>query len=293
MPSSWLFKMSHRQLSQIEASLRAVGRHERAVIRQLHFEIFISPSQVQHLNFATPLAPDPADWTEPIAALQAVFVQHGKRPYLEFIADLHPALAPALERADLVCESRTPLMVLDLARLGPPPEPAPLAVYQPLAAGDEAFLKSYLRHQSVAYGGDGGEDALAWLPHLQSGLENNRVLGAVLLQDGEMVSGAVIQLGDGSDAGQIGELAGVWTAPQRRHQGLAYALCHRLLRDYAITGHGRCWLSAAEGAQRLYERLGFVQVGTQLNYGLSLAQEEGLELSSRLEGPALGSPRTG
>jgi hypothetical protein len=148
--------------------------------------------------------------------MQAVFVQHGKRPYLEFIADLHPTLAPALEKAGMVCESRAPLMVLDLARLGSLPKPAPLAVYQPLAAGDETFLKSYLRHQSVAYVGDGDEEALAWLPHLRSGLENGRVLGAVLLQAGGMVSGAVIQLGS-----EIGELAGVWTAPQRRKRGLA------------------------------------------------------------------------
>jgi hypothetical protein len=68
----------------------------------------------------------------------------------------------------------------------------------------------------VAYVGDGDEEALAWLPHLRSGLENGRVLGAVLLQAGGMVSGAVIQLGS-----EIGELAGVWTAPQRRKRGLA------------------------------------------------------------------------
>jgi ribosomal protein S18 acetylase RimI-like enzyme len=255
-------------LGQIEANMRAVGRQERTVITRTHFEIFISPGELQHLNFATPLAPDPADWSEAIAAMQAVFAQHGKRPYLEFIADLHPTLALALVQAGLVCESRAPLMVLDLAHLGPPPEPPPPAVYQPLTADDETFLKTYLRRQSVAYGGDGDEDALGWLPHLRSGLQNGRVLGAVLLQGDEMLSGAVIQLGGGSAAGEIGELAGVWTAPQRRNRGLAYALCHRLLGDYAAAGHDRCWLSAAEGAQRLYEKLGFVQVGTQLNYGV-------------------------
>jgi ribosomal protein S18 acetylase RimI-like enzyme len=253
-------------LSQIEANIRAVGRLERTVITQAHFEIFISPGELQHLNFATPLAPDPADWTGAIAAMQSVFAHHSKRPYLEFIDDLHPTLAPALAQAGLVCDSRNPVMVLDLAQLGPPPKPLPSAVYQLLTADDEAFLESYLRRQSVAYGEDGGEDALGWLPHLRSGLQNGRVLGAVLLQDSEMVAGAVIQLGGGSGAKEIGELAGVWTDPQRRNRGLAYALCHRLLGDYAAAGHGRCWLSAAEGAQRLYEKLGFVRVGTQLNF---------------------------
>lgn len=246
--------------------MRAVGRHERTVITQTHFEIFISPGELQHLNLATPLAPDPPDWSEAIATMQSVFAQHGKRPYLEFIADLHPTLAPALAQAGLVCESRTPLMVLDLVQLGPPPDPPPRADYRPLT-DDGPFLETFLRRQSVAYGGDGGDDALGWLPHLRSGLQNGRVLGAVLLQDGEMVTGAVIQLGGGSATGETGELAGVWTDPQRRNQGLAYALCHQILGDYANAGYGRCWLSAAAGAQRLYEKLGFVQGGTQLNYG--------------------------
>jgi predicted GNAT family acetyltransferase len=72
----------------------------------------------------------------------------------------------------------------------------------------------------------------------------------------------VIQIGAG-----VGELAGVWTAARLRKQGLAYALCHRLLQEYAAAGYTLCWLSAAVGAQRLYEKLGFVTVGTQLNYG--------------------------
>jgi ribosomal protein S18 acetylase RimI-like enzyme len=257
-------------LSQIEGNMRAVGRQERTAIVHPHFEIFLSPGQAAHLSFATPLAPDPADWSEAIAAMQAVFVQHGKRPYLEFIADLHPTLAPALEQAGLVCESRAPVMILDLARLGPSPEPPPAnyqPLYQPLtAATDEAFLKTYLRRQSIAYGGDGGDDSLDWLPHLQSGLANGRVQGAVLLQAGEMVSGAVIQLGDGPDAGEIGELAGVWTSPQQRNRSLAYALCHQLLAQSAASGSCWLWLSAAEGAQRLYEKLGFVPVGVQMNY---------------------------
>jgi ribosomal protein S18 acetylase RimI-like enzyme len=252
-------------LSQIEANMRAVGRQERTVIPQAHFEIFISPGELQHLNFATPLAPDPADWSEAIAAMQSVFAQHGKRPYLEFIDDLHPTLAPALTQAGLVCASRNPVMVLDLAHIGPLPDPPPRSDYR-LLTDDGPFLETFLRRQSVAYGGDGGDDSLGWLPHLRSGLQNGRVLGAVLLQDGEMVAGAVIQLGGGSDAKEIGELAGVWTDPQRRNRGLGYALCHRLLTDYAAAGHGRCWLSAAEGAQRLYEKLGFVRVGTQLNF---------------------------
>jgi ribosomal protein S18 acetylase RimI-like enzyme len=87
-------------------------------------------------------------------------------------------------------------------------------------------------------------------------------MAAGVVREGIFVTGAVIQIGEG-----LGELAGVWTDPLLRRQGLAYALCHRLLSEYAAAGYARCWLSAAEGAQRLYEKLGFVRRGVQLNYG--------------------------
>lgn len=249
-------------LTQIESNMRAVGRQERQVVTLSHFELFISPGQLDHLTFAVPLPDEPAHWAGAVAEMQAVFAQHGKRPRLEYIADLHPTLGMALEQAGLACESRAPVMILDMADLAPPPSQPPLAHYRPLTAANDLLLRDYLINQSIAYGGFGGQDALDWLPNFQYGLANGGVMGAVLEQAGEMVSGAMIQMGGG-----IGELAGVWSAPQRRGRGLAFALCQQLLADYTAVGYAHCWLSAAEGAQRLYEKLGFVYVGTQLNYG--------------------------
>ncbi len=261
--------MRQETLASIEANIRDVGRQERVVVERPYFHIFISPQTLDHLTFATPLPGEPADWTEAVADMAAVFTQHGKRPRLEFIADLHPNLAAALERAGLVCERRDPVMVLQTAELAPAPKPQPQMVYRRLTAENETLLQAHLTQQSIAYGGSGeDEDALGWLPNLQRGLTTGSVMGAVfeqatqLQQGGELLSGAVIQMGAGP-----GELAGVWTAPQWRGRGLAFALCQQLLAEYAALGHKTCWLSAAEGAQRLYEKLGFVCVGTQLNYG--------------------------
>lgn len=255
--------MIHRPvLTQIEANMRAVGRQGRRVIGLVGFEIFISPGQLDHLTFAVPLPAEPTHWAGAVAEMQAIFAQYDKRPRLEYIADLHPELGAALEEAGLVCESRAPVMVLDAADLAPPPLQSPPAQYRRLTADNAPLLKAYLINQSIAYGGSGGPDALDWLPNLQHGLTNGEFMGAVLEQAGEMVSGATIQIGGG-----IGELAGVWSAPQQRGQGLAFALCQQLLADYTAVGQIHCWLSAAEGAQRLYEKLGFVPVGTQLNYG--------------------------
>ncbi len=233
------------------------------MVERPYFHIFISPQSLDHLTFATPLPGDPADWTEAVADMVSVFEQHGKRPRLEFIAELHPNLAAALDQAGLVCERRDPVMVLQTADLAPAPDPPPQAQYRQLTADNETLLRAHLKQQSIAYGGSGeDEDAIGWLPNLQRGLANGLVIGAVLVEADELVSGAVIQMGEGP-----GELAGVWTAPQHRGRGLAFAVCQRLLARYAAMGHATCWLSAAEGAQRLYEKLGFVRVGTQLNYG--------------------------
>jgi ribosomal protein S18 acetylase RimI-like enzyme len=255
--------MNRDALTQIEANMRAVGRQERVVITRPHFELFISPHKLDHLTFATPLPGEPADWAEAVADMMAVFAQHGKRPRLELIADLHPNLAAALEQAGLACESRAPVMVLPVAELAAPPPHPPDGRYLPLTAENIPRLKTYLSQQSIAYGGSGAdEDALGWLPNLQRGLANGAVMGAAWQQGAALLSGAVIQMGGG-----IGELAGVWTHPQWRQRGLAFALCQRLLREYTAVNTPYCWLSAAEGAQRLYQKLGFVSVGTQLNYG--------------------------
>jgi hypothetical protein len=136
-------------LNQIEANIRAIGRQERTLISQPHFELYISPAQEERLSFATPLAANPAGWTgaiadgiaDAIADMQAAFAQQGKRPRLEYIADLHPTLAAALEQAGFVCESRTPVMVLPLVELAPPPAQPPQAHYLRLTAVDTPLLK--------------------------------------------------------------------------------------------------------------------------------------------------------
>lgn len=258
------------RLEQIERSMRAVGRQERELVAQAHFELFISPQRLDHLTFAAPLLPDPAEWAAPVAAMKQAFVERGKRPRLEYMAQLHPGLAAALEAAGLHCESRAPVMGLAMEAFTavgtavgtavPPPTPFTI---QPLHPEDETLLRAYLLRQSVAYGGAEDEAALAWLPNLRSGLREGSVLAATLLDGKRPLAGAAIQIGDG-----LGELAGVWTDPQQRQRGLAYAVCRRVLADYAAAGYAHCWLSAAAGAQRLYEKLGFVTIGTQLNYGL-------------------------
>lgn len=254
-------------LTKLESSMQAVGRQGRTEVRHAHFALFLSPSAEEHLSFAVPLLPNPHSWAPAVAEMQALFEAHSKRPRLEYMAELHPDLAAALAQAGMVCESRSPVMTLNMAALAPPPAQPSAAHYQRLTAEDTTLLHTFLINQSIAFGGTGGAEALGWLATLQAGLASGGVQAAVLWQGEAMVAGAVVQIGGG-----IGELAGVWTAAPWRRQGLGYALCQQLLADYTAAGYPLCWLSAAEGAQQLYEKLGFAVVGTQLNYGRHTAQ---------------------
>ncbi|HSM55068.1 MAG TPA: GNAT family N-acetyltransferase [Candidatus Sulfomarinibacteraceae bacterium] len=249
-------------LRKIEESLRVVSRHEREVLRLVAFEVFIMPDGPDELSLAVPLWPDADDWTPHIAALAEAFAARGKQPRLEFFQELHPRLPAALEAAGFACEMRAPVMALSVDGYPVPGESQVDVGYHRLDGEDEPLLRRYLQRQSVAFGGAEDESALGWLPTLRSGLNGGTVLGAALEREGQLLAGAVIQIGGG-----IGELAGVWTDPAWRQQGLAFALCRRLLGEYASEGYSLCWLSAAEGAQRLYEKLGFERIGTQLNYG--------------------------
>jgi len=255
-------------LWRLEASLRAAGAEGRETVTVGPFRVFFAPSPDYLLSLAVPHGPEPERWTEGIAALREVFAERGRRPRLEFFRELHPTLAGALEAAGLRLESAAPVMTLEPRDLAPAPErggahESTHVRYVRLQADDREGLGTFLRRQSLAYGGLNGEP-LAWLPSLERGLRNGTLFGTALSQGGEFVSGATIQIG-----GDVGELAGVWTLPERRRQGLAFGVCQQLLSDFFSAGYALSWLSAAEGAEGLYRKLGFKRVGTQLNYGVN------------------------
>lgn len=248
------------QLERLEAGLRASAESGREVIDALAFTVFASITSDDYLLSLAVPNDDPDDWAPSIDALRRAYRARGRRARLEYMSELHPTLAPALEAAGFQREISAPVMTLVAGDLGGPASPAGLA-YRPLTAAEPERLEAFLRGQNVAYGGVGDEGSMAWYPQLMAGLESGTVMAAALERDGRPVAGASIVTGGGA-----GELAGVWTAPGERRQGFGYAVCQRLLADYFAAGHELCWLSAAEGALSVYARLGYRRVGTQLNY---------------------------
>jgi ribosomal protein S18 acetylase RimI-like enzyme len=168
-------------------------------------------------------------------------------------------LAAALESQGFEQEMNAPLMTIepvDLASAGK------LQGYHRLGPSGDDLMERFFRRQSIAFGGD---DALSWLPQVESGLERGTFMAACVLHKGSPVSGAVLHGGD--DA----ELARVWTLPAFRKRGIAFAVCQNLLEDYFRT-RGLSWLSSAEDALRLYEKLGFKRIGSQRNYRFAGAE---------------------
>lgn len=232
----------------------------RAVVAGALTALFAPAETDPLLHLALPTGPEPDDWGSSVTALLSAFSARGLAPRLEFMEELHPGLGPALLAAGFQLASRAAAMATTLPPSLPPAAlPGEVRAVELAAVGD-ATLADYLLQQARAFGMP-ASSGLAFLQRLRSGLAAGTVRGLALFEEDRLVGGAALQLGAGS-----AELAGVWTSPERRRRGLALATCGRLLAAGADAGLTSAWLSAAASAARLYRRLGFRRVGSQVDY---------------------------
>lgn len=255
----------HPELLHAERSLRAQAREGRLALEAGSLLACLTPGEPEPLlQVAVPTGIEPDDWGPSVTALLALQRTHGGVPRLEFMQELHPGLAVALERRGFRLSSSAAVMVASATELAPPPASGlPLRCLD-LAAAPAGALRAFVEAQAQAFGMH-VTTGYAFLPRLQAGLANGRIRGVALLDGDAPVSGATL-LAAGGSAELAAELAGVWTAAERRRRGLAFAVCARLLADAQASGLVEVWLSAATEAVGLYHRLGFHRVGTQLNY---------------------------
>jgi ribosomal protein S18 acetylase RimI-like enzyme len=248
-------------LRHLENAMRIAFASARTVVPAEGFTLYLTPgAEVPYLSAAVPDLAAPAGWANALAALPSAFAAHGSTARIEMFAELQPELVEAADAGGWRRSLVAPVMTLTTEAFAEVAEPLPGGTYRPLDPGDRARLEATLRAQHRAFGGDGESGALDWLPSLERGLRDGTVLGGAIDEGGVPVAGAVVLLG-----GEAGELAGVWTEPSFRGQGYASRVCYTVLRAAFDGGLPLAWLSAAEGALRIYERLGFVRVGTQVN----------------------------
>ncbi len=223
------------------------------------FVVALADGAAEGLSVAVPTGAGPAGWRPALAAVRDAFEEGGAIPRIEYVDELHPTLAPAAHAAGW----RTTTLARVMA-LAPHELLAERSSRQRLVrlvqADDTVTLEAFVRGQHRAYGGDGVSGALDWLPILRLGLQQNAIDAVALVRHGQVVAGASLVRGAG-----VGELAGVWTLPEVRRQGLARAACSALLAHGFTAGDTLAWLSAAPGAVGLHRSLGFRAVGTQRN----------------------------
>lgn len=252
---------AERELAHAEQALLDHASSGRICVRAGALTACLAAPRADALmHVAVPSAAEPPDWLPSVEALLALRREHGLVPRLEFMAELHPALAPTLEGHGFVRASADPVMAADL-RSPLAATPASPDEYRRLDADDNALLGAFVEAQAHAFGLP-RVTGRAFLERLEETIGRGASLGAALLRGGAPVAGAVLQL----SASGWAELAGVFTVPSLRRQGLALSVCARLLGEAAEAGVTHAWLSSAEGAERLYALLGFRRVGTQLNY---------------------------
>jgi predicted GNAT family acetyltransferase len=214
-------------------------------------------------NYAMPVtATDPAALGAEVDALRTLFAVRARRIRVEFVEELWPGLAVALQRSGLHLHAREPLMACMTSDFTPV-DASGVNVRLLSADGSDAELAAYL-HIADQRPTDGSrpvsDHAIALLRETLRTGDETCAIGTI---DGRAAAvGRWLAQDDG-----LGEIASIVTLPEFRRRGAAATMVSALLRGLFESGRGIAWLNAAnEQARSVYARLGFRTIGSLLNY---------------------------
>jgi ribosomal protein S18 acetylase RimI-like enzyme len=193
---------------------------------------------------------------EDVDALIAHFEERNRRPRLEILRDLWADLPPLLEQHGFECEYDLPLMTCtpDSFRQSAGIERAEIVT-------PEGDLASVSHIEGTAFGNPGPVDE-ALLERRRDRMREGALRVALASIEGAPAASALLM-----PTGEVAELAGVATLPEFRRRGLASDASSRLISDFFEQNGKIVWLSAAdEAAKGTYTKLGFTQIGSQVNY---------------------------
>jgi ribosomal protein S18 acetylase RimI-like enzyme len=211
-----------------------------------------------YLNYAIPdddAAPAPDD----VAALVAAYREAERKPRLEYIPAVAPAVEAALRRAGFEVEARTPLMVYDATAAPAPRVPAGIEL---VAATTDDELRAAAGVQWEAY-----EESGPVAEHAVTGLRRTLQAGGIVVLARDSATGEPAGAGlctgphDGST-----ELAAVGVRPSFRRRGIAAGLTAWLAARAAERGVDNVFLMAeSEEEARIYARAGFRAISEVLH----------------------------
>lgn len=252
--------MNLAQLSRIQAALRSAASRHRETRHPGPFLVTVTlENENPYLNYAIPedgATPTPED----VAQLVAAFLELNRKPRLEYIPNLAPAVEPSLAAVGFEVESRTPLMVFSTAAQAVTPDGIELV--EPRS--DEEIRGLILSlNEAFGMGEPPTEEDVArqrarfadgWIAILARDPSSGGVAGG----------GYVVAPEEG-----IAEVAGIGVREAYRRRGIGAAITGRLTALALERGTDLPFLMAAtEREARIYAQAGFETVGEVLHISL-------------------------
>jgi ribosomal protein S18 acetylase RimI-like enzyme len=248
--------------SRIQSYLRFAASQQRDTEQIGPFLATFNPHSANpFLNYAIPdEAATPS--LNDIKALIAAYESRGRKPRLEYVATLAPAVEEALVAAGFTVEGRLPLMTCTPGSERSLPVPPDIELIVPVS---DAQMLATVTAQNEAYGES--------KPSPEDGkrLRDRLALGEIA------VLARVASTGEPAGAGvctvpgnQTTEIAGIGVRVAFRRRGIAAALTTRLVREAFDAGVTVAFLIAAHQEEvRIYTRAGFSTTGEILHISLS------------------------
>ncbi len=225
--------------------------------------------------YARPTAGAPPATVADVDAVRARQREAGAPEAFEWVHDLNPELAAAVEATGLPVRF-CPLMVLEPLVVEPAPAPPGVTVTV-LDPADPAFAEQFSLVRTVANlgfelpgtatgtAGTAERDAAYQLLDEQKVAEEairaarHRSAHALATSDTE----GALAAGGLQQTGGVSEIVGVATLPAYRRRGLGAAVTHALARDAVEHGDQIVFMAAGdEAVARVYARIGFRRIAT-------------------------------
>lgn len=251
--------------SRIQSYLRFAARQQRDTEQIGPFlATFSSHSANPYLNYAIPdegATPSVAD----VSGLIAAYSGRGRKPRLEYVAKLAPAVEDALISAGFTIEGRLPLMICTPGSEKLLPVPPEIELILPVS---EAEMFATVAAQNEAYGE--GAPSLEDVDSLRKTLATGGIaILARVAATGEPAGAGIFT----TPANQTTEIAGIGVRVPFRRRGIAVALTARLVREAFDAGVAVAFLMTLHEQEfRVYTRAGFCAIGEILH--ISHAQQE-------------------
>jgi len=244
------------EAAAIQAAIRADAMRNREVVVAGPFVCTFSESANPFLNYAIPDA-DASPSAEDVAALVEAFGARSRKPRLEYVPSLAPAVAAALGDAGFEVELRTPLMVFRVGDGVAAPDGISLSeVREPADAWEAAGA------QFEAYG-ETEPPSESWVQSMLASVE----AGGVLVLARDVATGGGVGAGACTAPHESAcELTSVGVRERYRRRGIAAAITSRLAHVAKARGVQTVFLMAhGEAEARIYERVGFERIGEVLH----------------------------